>query len=114
MRTSIKISRRDLLRAASAGAFAIGAPAIVRPAAAADTVKVGVLVADSGPAALFGPAQRAAAELGATTVNAKGGILGRQVEIVFADAGVPPAEVANQAQRKAGPLCSSHLHIGPA
>jgi urea transport system substrate-binding protein len=94
MLTSIKLSRRGLLRAAGAGALAIGAPSIIRPAAAADTMKIGVLVADSGPAALFGPAQRAAAELGAATVNAKGGILGRQVEIVFADAGVPPAEVA--------------------
>jgi urea transport system substrate-binding protein len=90
----IKTSRRDLLRAAGVGALAIGAPAIIRPAAAADTLKIGVLIADSGPAALFGPAQRAAAELGAATVNAKGGILGRQVEIVFVDAGVPPAEVA--------------------
>jgi len=97
MLTSIKTSRRDLLRAAGVGALAIGAPAIIRPAAAADTLKIGVLVADSGPAALFGPAQRAAAELGAATVNAKGGILGRQVEIVFADAGVPPAEVAKSA-----------------
>jgi len=94
MLTSIKLSRRGLLRAAGAGALAIGAPSIIRPAAAADTMKIGVLVADSGPAALFGPAQRAAAELGAATINAKGGILGRQVEIVFADAGVPPAEVA--------------------
>ncbi|MDR3467767.1 MAG: substrate-binding domain-containing protein [Xanthobacteraceae bacterium] len=97
MLTSLKTSRRELLRAAGVGALAIGAPAIIRPAAAADTLKIGVLVADSGPAALFGPAQRAAAEFGAATVNAKGGLLGRQVEIVFADAGAPPAEVAKSA-----------------
>ena len=52
-------------------------------------MKVGVFVADSGPAALFGPAQRAATEFGAATINTKGGILGRQVEVVFADAGAP-------------------------
>ncbi len=97
MLISIKTSRRDLLRAAGVGALAIGAPAIIRPAVAADAMKIGVLVADSGPAALFGPAQRAAAELGAATVNAKGGILGRQVEVVFADAGAPPAEVSKSA-----------------
>jgi ABC-type branched-subunit amino acid transport system substrate-binding protein len=97
MLTSIKTSRRGLLRAAGAGALAIGAPAIIRPAAAADALKIGVLVADSGPAALFGPAQRAAAELGAATVNVQGGILGRSVEIVFADAGAPPAEVSKSA-----------------
>ncbi|BAC51677.1 bll6412 [Bradyrhizobium diazoefficiens USDA 110] len=95
--TSVKMTRRDLVRAAGAAALAIGAPAIIRPALAADALKIGVLVADSGPAALFGPAQRAAAELGAATINAKGGILGRQVEIVFADAGAPPAEVAKSA-----------------
>jgi urea transport system substrate-binding protein len=94
MLTSIKISRRGLLRAAGAGALAIGAPSIIRSASAADTMKIGVLLADSGPAALFGPAQRAAAELGAATINAKGGVLGRQVEIVFVDAGAPPAEVS--------------------
>jgi len=97
MLTSIKTSRRSLLRAASFGALAIGAPSVVRTAFAADTMKIGVLIADSGPAALFGPAQRAAAELGAATINTKGGILGRQVEIVFADAGAPPAEVSKSA-----------------
>ncbi|GKQ55135.1 substrate-binding domain-containing protein [Bradyrhizobium sp. Ce-3] len=97
MLTSFKLTRRNFVRAASAGALAIGAPAILRPAMAADVLKIGVLVADSGPAALFGPAQRAAAELGAATVNAKGGILGRQVAIVFADAGASPAEVAKSA-----------------
>ena len=97
MPTSVKMTRRDLVRAASAAALAIGAPAIIRPALAADALKIGVLVADSGPAALFGPAQRAAAELGAATINAKGGILGRQVEIIFADAGASPAEVAKSA-----------------
>jgi urea transport system substrate-binding protein len=94
MLTSIRINRRGLLRAAGVGALAIGAPSIIRSAAAADTMKIGVLVADSGPAALFGPAQRAAADLGAATINAKGGILGRQVEIVYVDAGSPPAEVS--------------------
>src|SRR5215471_15514222 len=94
MLTKVMTSRRGLLRAAGIGALAVSAPSIIRPAAAADAMKVGVLVADSGPAALFGPAQRAAAELGAATINAKGGILGRQVEIVFADAGTPPAEIS--------------------
>jgi len=92
-----KMNRRSLLRAAAAGALAVGAPAIIRSAAAADKMKIGVLVSDSGPAALFGPADRAAAELGAATINAKGGILGHQVEIVFADAGAPPAEVSKSA-----------------
>jgi urea transport system substrate-binding protein len=97
MLPSIKTSRRNLLRAAGAGTLALSAPAILRSAHAATPMKIGVLVADSGPAALFGPAQRAAAELGAAAINARGGILDRPVEIVFADAGAPPAEVSKSA-----------------
>ncbi|MEW6644639.1 MAG: ABC transporter substrate-binding protein [Pseudomonadota bacterium] len=92
-------SRRSLLRTAATGLLATGMPAVIRSAAAAGPLKVGVFVSDSGPAALFGPAQRAAAELGAATINAAGGILGRQVEIVYADGGAAPAEASKSAVR---------------
>lgn len=62
-------------------------------------IKVGVLVPDSGPAGLFGPSARNAATLAATKINAEGGINGEQIELVFADVGVPPAEAAQAALR---------------
>lgn len=62
-------------------------------------IKVGVLVPDSGPAGLFGPSTRNAAQLAATRINEGGGINGEQIELVFADVGVPPAEAAQAALR---------------
>jgi ABC-type branched-subunit amino acid transport system substrate-binding protein len=62
-------------------------------------IKVGVLVPDSGPAGLFGPSARNAATMAATKINAEGGINGEQIELVFADVGVPPAEAAQAALR---------------
>lgn len=110
----MNFSRRSFLQTAAVGGISVfGASGIIRSAAAADKLKVGVFVADSGPAALFGPAQRAAAEIGAAEVNAAGGILGRQVEIVFADGGASPAEAAKSAVRlllseKVELVCGSH------
>ncbi|MEC7962181.1 MAG: substrate-binding domain-containing protein [Pseudomonadota bacterium] len=66
--------------------------------ASADT-KIGVLVPDSGPAGLFGPSTRNSAVLAAKQINANGGINGEQIELVFADVGVPPAEAAQAALR---------------
>lgn len=62
-------------------------------------IKIGVLVPDSGPAGLFGPSTRNSATLAAAEINAAGGINGEQIEIIFADVGVPPAEAAQAALR---------------
>ena len=43
-------------------------------------VSIGVLVPDSGPAGLFGPSARQAAQLAAEDINAEGGINGEPVE----------------------------------
>jgi urea transport system substrate-binding protein len=60
-------------------------------------VKVGVLVPDSGPAGLFGPSTRNAANLAAQHINAAGGINGEKVKLVFADVGGAPAEASQAA-----------------
>lgn len=62
-------------------------------------IKVGVLIPDSGPAGLFGPSSRNAATLAANEINAAGGINGEQIELVFADVGVSPAEATQSAVR---------------
>ncbi len=81
-----------LLASTSIAAMMMGGAAIA-------DVKVGVLVPDSGPAGLFGPSTRNAATLAAEKINAGGGINGEQIELVFADVGVPPAEAAQAALR---------------
>ncbi len=73
--------------------------AVVGASSVAAEIKIGVLVPDSGPAGLFGPSTRNAAKLAADKINAEGGINGEQIELVFADVGVPPAEAAQAALR---------------
>ncbi len=62
-------------------------------------IKIGVLVPDSGPAGLFGPSARNSATLAAKNINEAGGINGEQIELLFADVGVPPAEATQSALR---------------
>jgi urea transport system substrate-binding protein len=93
-------TRRTLLGAAAAGAAFGTLPGLIRPAAAANSeFKIGLFIALSGPASLFGPTQRASAELAAEEVNKAGGILGRQIKLIPTDAGGPPAESTKSAIR---------------
>ncbi|PHQ69269.1 MAG: hypothetical protein COB93_08495 [Sneathiella sp.] len=73
------------------------AAALARKASAADPVRVGVLIPMSGPAGLFGPSCQNCANMAANEINAKGGIDGRRVELVFADVGGPPADATQAA-----------------
>lgn len=62
-------------------------------------IRIGVLIPDSGPAGLFGPSSRQAAQLAAEDINAAGGINGETIALVFGDVGVPPAQAVQTAQR---------------
>lgn len=99
--------RRHFLRSAAA-ASALGA---LPQAFAASALKVAVLIPQSGPAGLFGPSSKACAELAAETLNARGGVLGRQVELLFGDAGLAPAE-ASQAALKLWKGSGAQVVIG--
>ncbi len=71
----------------------------MRLAVAAQPFKIGLFIALSGPASLFGPTQRACAELAAEEINQKGGILGRPIKLYPTDAGGAPAETTKSAVR---------------
>jgi urea transport system substrate-binding protein len=92
-------TRRTLLGAAAAGAALGTLPGLIRPAAAAGEFKIGLFAALSGPASLFGPTQKACAELATEEINKSGGILGRQIKLIPTDAGGPPAESTKSAIR---------------
>jgi urea transport system substrate-binding protein len=92
-------TRRTLLGAAAAGAALGTLPGLIRPAAAAGEFKIGLFAALSGPASLFGPTQKACAELATEEINKAGGILGRQIKLIPTDAGGPPAESTKSAIR---------------
>ena len=92
-------ARRRILSAA-AGSAVLGSSAFLRPAfGQGKDFKIGFFIALSGPAALFGPTQKACAELAADKINKAGGIMGRPVKLLFTDAGGPPAETAKSAVR---------------
>ncbi len=69
----------SLKLAAIAGLLAIGA------AQAAEPVKIGIPVGLSGANSVVAPSVVQAAKLAAEEINAKGGILGRKIELVVAD-----------------------------
>ena len=73
------VTRRSLL--AGSGA-ALAMPAIIRPAWAADTVKLGCLFSSSGTMANLEGRMNYVARMAADELNATGGVLGRQVEVV--------------------------------
>ncbi|MEJ8846649.1 substrate-binding domain-containing protein [Variovorax rhizosphaerae] len=87
------MDRRTFLHGAAAAAAAITAPAV----RAASPLKVAVMLPLSGPAGLFGPSSKACTELAVETLNARGGVLGRTLEVAFGDAGLPPAEASQAA-----------------
>lgn len=66
---------------------------------AADTVKIGVLAALSGPVGHIGEPSKAVAQMAAEQINAAGGIAGKQIELVFADTQSNPGKAAMEAKR---------------
>ncbi len=88
--------RRQLLGAGAALACASLAPGA---RAQGKEFKVGLMIALSGPAALFGPTQRACADLAAEQINQAGGILGRPLKLYPIDAGGPPADTTKAVVR---------------
>ena len=71
-------------RAALAATVAAAAMSSTR-ARAADTIKIGVVSPFTGPAAESGGFQRNGIKLAMDTVNARGGVMGRQLEMVAED-----------------------------
>jgi ABC-type branched-subunit amino acid transport system substrate-binding protein len=59
-----------------------------------ERLRIAMLVPLSGPAGLWGPSCQTSALLALREINRGGGILGREVELVFADAGGDPDAVA--------------------
>jgi branched-chain amino acid transport system substrate-binding protein len=88
-------------RAALASAAALSALGVFGPAAAQgnEPIKIGVLIAMSGPAAAYGAEERRAIEAVFSQINAQGGITGRKVELVVRDTKTNPTEAARLANQ---------------
>jgi branched-chain amino acid transport system substrate-binding protein len=64
---------------------------LTSPAFAANTIKIGIADSYSGPAAIFGLDMRDGFRMGMNEINAKGGVLGKKMEIVTRDEKFQPA-----------------------
>jgi branched-chain amino acid transport system substrate-binding protein len=97
MQTKSRLSRRTIL--AGAGA-AIASPNIwtSAQAQAAGTIKIGMPLALTGPLGSVGQQQKRGAELYAKIQNAKGGWLGKKIELLIEDTAGNPATCVRKAQ----------------
>ncbi|MGI9404839.1 MAG: ABC transporter substrate-binding protein [Hyphomicrobiaceae bacterium] len=62
------------------------------PSLAQDTITIGSTSSFSGPAAFYGKHQRWGIEMAVEEINAKGGVLGKKIEVAFEDNRCNPAE----------------------
>ena len=94
------VSRRTLVKSALAlGAAQVASP-FVRTARAADTVKIGSANPLTGTYAAYGKNENIGCQLAIDQINAKGGILGRKVEMLIEDSTSGDAGTAVQKSRK--------------
>jgi branched-chain amino acid transport system substrate-binding protein len=80
---SLIINRRRVLAGAAAGAGMVAAPGILR--AQAGPIKVGTLTPLTGSGGQYGPVMASVVKAVADEVNAAGGVLGRQIQVVSED-----------------------------
>ena len=94
------ISRRTVVGAALAAGAVNLAPPFIRSARAAETVKIGLNNPLTGTYAALGGNELIGAQLAVEQMNAKGGILGRSVELLSEDSTSGDAGTAVQKTRK--------------
>src|SRR5215469_16927323 len=95
-----KLDRRSLIRAAAAGGIAQFAAPFVITARAADEIKFGLDDPLTGTYAELGKNEQIGCQLAIEQINAKGGILGRKVQLLVEDSTSADTGVAVQKARK--------------
>ena len=91
------MQRRTFLATATAGAATLAFPGILR-AQSKDPVRIGFPLPLTGPFAAIAGDMKQGAELGVDELNAKGGILGRKVELLVRDDQLKPQVGAQRTQ----------------
>jgi urea transport system substrate-binding protein len=92
-------SRRSFLKATGAGVMTLASPALISSASAAGPIRVGVISPLTGAWTVYGKAHISGFQLAVDEINAAGGVLGRQIEIVIGDSKTEPRIVVEQANR---------------
>lgn len=70
------------------------------PAHGRESISVALVIPRQGPAGMFGPSCAVCARLAAEEVNAQGGLLGRELELVVVDGGAAPTQVADDVDKQ--------------
>ena len=79
------MNRRTLLRGTSATALVLAAPAIIGKARAAETIKMVSILDQSGGLDIYGKPMVDATQLAVEEINAAGGLLDREIELINYD-----------------------------
>ncbi|SAK79496.1 branched-chain amino acid ABC transporter, periplasmic amino acid-binding protein [Caballeronia fortuita] len=94
------MDRRSFMKAGAVTAVGFAGPSFsVAAQAEGKPLKVALMANMSGPAAFFGEACKNCATLAVSDLNARGGILGRPLELLVGDSGTAPAEASQTALR---------------
>jgi len=89
----------EFLRAFVSVVVIIVAVFAVSPAFAADTVKVGAILAVTGPASFLGAPEAKTLEMMVEELNKKGGLKGRKIELIVKDSGGSPEKALSFAKQ---------------
>jgi len=73
--------------------------AFAAPAPAADTIKVGAILAVTGPASFLGAPEAKTLEMLIEELNARGGVAGRKIELIIKDTGASPEKAISFAKQ---------------
>ena len=69
------------------------------PATAAETIKVGAILAVTGPASFLGAPESKTLEMVVAEINGKGGVGGKQIELIIKDSGASPEKAISFAKQ---------------
>ena len=98
MQSRIAVTRRRAMLASVAGTAMLASPAVLRRAWAAGPIKIGVPCALTGPLAAVGQMTKRGCEFFVKERNAKGGVLGRPLELLVEDTQGNPAACVRKTQ----------------
>jgi branched-chain amino acid transport system substrate-binding protein len=87
------------MRPSKLAALALSMAASAAPALGDDAIKIGAILAVTGPASFLGGAEARTAEMLVEEVNAKGGLRGRKVQLIVKDSGGSPEKAVSFAKQ---------------
>ncbi len=76
-----------------------GVALLVAPAFAGDTIKVGAILAVTGPASNLGAPEARTLQMLVEDINARGGVIGKKLELVLKDSGGSPEKAVSFAKQ---------------